>query len=654
MNLSLKSGSLFDNKYRIEAVLGAGAFATVYKALDIELNREIAIKSLQSWSDQPESLQRFKREAQVLCKLNHPNILRVFRFGLNESEAPFLIMEYVRGESLRELIDRSGPLSFKITVKIALKVAYALAYSHQHGIVHRDLKPENILLQSETLEAADPVIKLIDFGLCKPDSLVNTRGQSTLTGTGNLIGTALYMSPEQVMGQKVDERSDIYSFACVLFEMLTGKAPFAELSTAEVLMKRTNEDIPEILKLSPESGVPSGLDALIQDCSARQANDRLQSFDEVIQALQSISSFSDDGKYKPAEPRFLGRSSKVRLIALTGIVVLLFGIAIASIVVFQTARTPDQAMNSAFDSTQSLLKKKRSVEAKKLAKETFDSDFFKRLPEWRQSEFYYRFFELFRQAKDDQSAQVYSIKFLKSGIQANIHSKVSYPSWEKQVQEVERYLMGSDLSPSSWRSVSNATAGSAGKGFNSSKLVKVLLKELRKESLFRSWAEINKAIAADYCNDMSFLATEAGSIDRDDLVERFLKICLVNSKKYDLPMYEETAYAKLASLAFKQGKLDDAERWMKQCNETYLRIESSNDVRNLRPDQRAKELRIDQKLNEALAEEFARTGQSKVASEHRRRAESLEKTALRLERMSQTPGMRVHKMVNDALSTGRY
>ena len=217
--------------YEIVAALGAGGMGEVYRARDTKLRRDVAIKVLpESFANDPDRLARFQREAQVLASLNHPNIGGIH--GLEESgSVRALVMELVEGEDLSTRIAR-GPIPIDEALPIAKQIAEALAAAHEQGVIHRDLKPANIRVRS------DGTAKVLDFGLAKTmeplSSADAVRAHSlritspaALSGAGLILGTAAYMSPEQARGKSLDRRTDIWSFGCVLYEMLTGRAPFA-------------------------------------------------------------------------------------------------------------------------------------------------------------------------------------------------------------------------------------------------------------------------------------------------------------------------------------------------------------------------------------------------------------------------------------------
>jgi len=272
--------------YVIQSPVGAGGMGEVYRARDTRLDREVAIKILpESLARDADRMRRFEQEARAVAALSHPNVVAVHDTGTHES-VPYLVSELLDGETLRERL-KQGPISPRRCVEYVLQIADGLAAAHAKGIVHRDLKPENVFLTSGGR------VKLIDFGLAKLDRTDASSTTATLTASqfntaeGVVMGTAAYMSPEQVRGQIVDSRSDIFSFGSVLFEMLSGNRAFSGQSSIETMNAILKEDPPDLdlsrLKIS------SDLDRVLRHCLEKNPADRFQSARDLAFALSASS-----------------------------------------------------------------------------------------------------------------------------------------------------------------------------------------------------------------------------------------------------------------------------------------------------------------------------------------------------------------------------
>ena len=282
----------------ILSVVGAGGMGEVYRARDARLQREVAIKVLpDSLADDKDRLRRFQQEARAAAALNHPNILTVYQFGETETGAPYVVMELLQGQTLRERL-LTGALSVRKTVEYALQIARGLAAAHDRGIIHRDLKPENLFI------TRDGVVKILDFGLAK---LVSSNGgaQNTITSlesqAGTVVGTMGYMAPEQLRGQTVDHRCDIFSLGAVLYEMLSGQRAFHGNTPADTVSAILKEDPPE---LSEQAGkIPPALARMVQRCLEKDPAERFQSARDLAFNLELLSApGSSSGKMQAVEP----------------------------------------------------------------------------------------------------------------------------------------------------------------------------------------------------------------------------------------------------------------------------------------------------------------------------------------------------------------
>jgi eukaryotic-like serine/threonine-protein kinase len=276
-------------RYEIRAFIGAGGMGQVYRAHDTSLGRDVAIKSLPPVYLSPDRLRRFEQEARATSALNHPNILAIFDIGTFEN-APFVVSELLEGETLRERLDH-GPLPARKAIEYAKQIGRGLAAAHEKGIVHRDLKPENIYLTESGH------VKILDFGLAKlvepvlsDDELSQIETKHLQTEPGVVLGTAGYMSPEQVRGNPADPRSDIFSFGAVLYEMVVGVRPFRGDSSVETMNAILKEEAPPIPLL--DRGVSIPLQRIITHCLEKQPQDRFQTARDLVFNLDSITDTS--------------------------------------------------------------------------------------------------------------------------------------------------------------------------------------------------------------------------------------------------------------------------------------------------------------------------------------------------------------------------
>jgi serine/threonine-protein kinase len=260
---------VFNDRYEIHRRIGRGGMADVFLARDQLLDRPVAIKVLfPEFAADPAFVERFRREAQAAANLSHPNIVGVYDWGA-EGGTYFIVMEYVDGKSLAELMRTSGPLHPRRAAEIAFEVAGALGFAHAKGVVHRDVKPGNVIISTSG------VAKVTDFGIARALSSPS----EDLTAAGAVMGTASYFSPEQAQGFPVDARSDLYSLGVVLFELVTGRAPFTGDSPVAIAYKHVQEQPPRPSDLV--AGVPVGLEAIIGRLLAKQPDHRYLSADDL-------------------------------------------------------------------------------------------------------------------------------------------------------------------------------------------------------------------------------------------------------------------------------------------------------------------------------------------------------------------------------------
>lgn len=267
-------------RYRVESLIARGGMAAVYRAHDPLIGRTVAVKVLsRELAADPSFLARFEREAQTIAALEHPAIVSIYDFGDQDGQ-PYLVMRYMEGGSLRELIAR-GPLSLEHTLAILERVSAALQHAHDHGVIHRDLKPPNVFFDSEGNAY------LGDFGIVRLG-----KEATALTQSGAVIGSPAYMSPEQVRaGVQIDNRSDIYSLGVVLFEMLSGEQPYQEETPAKVMMQHILEPIPRITAVAP--GLGPDCDTIVRRAMAKLPEDRYQTPQELLTDLRAVATGSE-------------------------------------------------------------------------------------------------------------------------------------------------------------------------------------------------------------------------------------------------------------------------------------------------------------------------------------------------------------------------
>ena len=319
-------------RYQIREIIGEGAMARVYKGYDPEIDREIAIKLLKSQlAEDDQYRMRFLREAKGAGTLSHPNIVTIFDVGV-DGKHPYIAMELVDGMTLTDLIRTGQPTSTRDVVEIGIQLTRALDYAHKKGIIHRDIKPGNIMLVSSGNQ-----VKVTDFGICRIDGSDQELTQHTQLG--DVLGTPNYMSPEQVLGQKVDSRSDLFSVGVVLYKLVTGALPFEGDSIISVAMKITQTDPPTVEKLRPD--VPLSLRRVIERSLKKQPEKRYQTGEEFAQALIGVARELKEAEEKKGKGK--GLSLSVRWAAImAGIVVVTMSLTATILYQRQYAAMLDQ------------------------------------------------------------------------------------------------------------------------------------------------------------------------------------------------------------------------------------------------------------------------------------------------------------------------
>ncbi len=271
-------GTLLSNRYRLDAQVGTGGMSTVYRAFDTVLERQVAIKLMhREIAGDSDQLERFRREARAVAQLNHPHVVGVIDAGEEgdpEHPTPYIVFEYVEGETLKQRIRRNGRLPISEAIAYSIEVARALGAAHERHIVHRDVKPQNVLVDEEG------AAKVTDFGIAR------TLHQEGLTADGRVLGTTDYVSPEQALGHPVSGQSDLYSLGIVLFEMLTGEVPFSGENQVAVAMKHVRDEIPDVQLRRPE--VSAALAAVLDRATAKQLDRRYRDAREMIADLEDV------------------------------------------------------------------------------------------------------------------------------------------------------------------------------------------------------------------------------------------------------------------------------------------------------------------------------------------------------------------------------
>ncbi|MFA1549633.1 Stk1 family PASTA domain-containing Ser/Thr kinase [Actinomadura chokoriensis] len=271
---------LLGGRYELDSVIGRGGMAEVYRARDRRLDRVVAVKTLRSdLARDPTFQARFRREAQSAASLNHPSVIAVYDTGedmIGDTSIPYIVMEYVDGSTLRDLLRENRALMPDKALEITDGILRALDYSHRGGIVHRDIKPANVMLTRQH------EVKVMDFGIAR----AMADSASTMTQTAQVIGTAQYLSPEQARGERVDARSDIYSTGCVLYELLTGKPPFTGDSPVAIAYQHVREEPVPPSQVDPQ--IPQWADAIVLKAMAKEADHRYQNATEFRQEIQRV------------------------------------------------------------------------------------------------------------------------------------------------------------------------------------------------------------------------------------------------------------------------------------------------------------------------------------------------------------------------------
>ena len=281
------TGSTIGGRFEVREKIGQGGMGSVYKVYHKQLKKDFACKVLQSQDGlSKHSLARFDQEAKAASELHHPNLVGLHDYGTTDDGIPYMVMDYVAGKSLSDMIKEKGPLPETTALQLFTQICDGLAYAHKKRVLHRDVKPSNIMITdtSGTLTA-----RILDFGIAKLLPAEGTEGPH-LTQTGEVVGSPHYMSPEQCMGYTLDERSDIYSLGCVMFETLTGKPPFAGDNSVQVIFKHLNERPPLFKTVASSTKIRAEIEKVVMQTLEKDRENRYQSLDDLKKDLQLLLS----------------------------------------------------------------------------------------------------------------------------------------------------------------------------------------------------------------------------------------------------------------------------------------------------------------------------------------------------------------------------
>jgi serine/threonine protein kinase len=277
-------GAIFGGKYQVREKVGAGGMGGVYRAEHLLMNRIVALKVLRSnLANDEVLLKRFHHEAKAASQISHPNAVTLFDYGV-DNDVPYLVMEFIDGKTLKAIIAEEQRLPIPRVQEILRQICLALHEAHRAGIVHRDIKPDNFMVRKG--EHGVDIVKVLDFGVSKSVGLTDFGGDSNLTQAGTIIGTPQYISPEQCQGLELDQRCDIYSLGAVVYEMITGEAPFRAPTVLELLVKVLHHDVEPIRKCKPELNIPPELDAVVMKSLAKDREKRFSTVTEFYEAFE--------------------------------------------------------------------------------------------------------------------------------------------------------------------------------------------------------------------------------------------------------------------------------------------------------------------------------------------------------------------------------
>jgi serine/threonine protein kinase len=332
-------GRVLADSYEFMSVSGWGGMSVIYKARRRDTGNIVAIKMLHSLLMTEQSLRRFQQEAKAIMSLRHPNIITVHDFGVSEHGQPYMVMDFIEGKTLADVIKENGGLSLEASLPRFIQLCDALDHAHSMGVLHRDLKPSNVMISN--LDGNFEDARIVDFGIAKLLDKESEKGDGHLTQTGELFGSPLYMSPEQCRGSQVDGRTDIYSMGCVMYETLTGRPPFMGATIVDTLMMQMANEPDSLQKASAGKYFSSQIEEVIATTLAKSPADRYQTMQDLVMALMSVQ----PNKQNFSKPLRVAKGKKTASVPMfvygAGIA---FGVvALVFIVWWQQTYKPDQS-----------------------------------------------------------------------------------------------------------------------------------------------------------------------------------------------------------------------------------------------------------------------------------------------------------------------
>lgn len=304
LNANALLGQLIDGRYQVESVLGQGGMGVVFRAVQTSVQRPVAMKTLHpQLAMAPTFFERFKREAEIASRLHHPNIITIFDFGRTPDGTCYYVMEMLEGESLRQRVKREGPMTLRQAAAVIEQATLGVAHAHHQNVIHRDLKPHNVMLSRID---GNEYVKVLDFGLVKA---MEQEDEEQLTSTGQVLGTPQYMPPEQAGGERVDQRSDLYSLTGVFYYCLTGHSPFGANTVRRALQAALTEKPPAIATHRKGAPVPDAIDRFCQKGLQAEPEARFQTAEEFIESLHAALAGTPDSVLD-AVPQHAGDSGR--------------------------------------------------------------------------------------------------------------------------------------------------------------------------------------------------------------------------------------------------------------------------------------------------------------------------------------------------------